>query len=55
MLYEHYWNHALADGGGGGGDDVMLHADSLVIGYLHHKYHLQDTKYMYYYYFKLLS
>jgi hypothetical protein len=54
MLYEHYWNHALADGGGGD-DDVMLHADSLVTGYLYHKYHVQDPKYTNYYYFKLFS
>lgn len=54
MLYEHYWNHALADGGGDD-DDVVLHADSLVIGYLCHKYHVQDTKYINYYYFKFLS
>jgi hypothetical protein len=39
-LCEHYWNRVLADGGGG--DGVMLHADSLEIGYLHHKYHAQD-------------
>jgi hypothetical protein len=32
MPYEHYWSHALADDGDD--DDVMLHADSLVIGYL---------------------
>lgn len=54
MPYEHYWTHALADDGGGD-DDVILHADSLVIGCLHYKYHVQDTKYINYYYFKLLS
>lgn len=44
VLYEHYRTHVLADGDDDG--DEVLHADSLVRGYLYYKYHVKAIKYI---------